>query len=73
MKCAHSLTQNFLWSQEVEVSLVSTTGGLLGKTWSTLSMKYYEPRTNDPDVYVATWIDLKKKGLRKKEGTEWDV
>lgn len=59
------------WSQEVEISLVSTTGGPLGKTWSIHSGKcYVDSRTNGSDVYVATWVDLKKKVLRKKDGTE---
>lgn len=66
--CTHS---DLDCSQEVDISLVSTAGELLGKIWSIHSMKcYVESRTNGPDVYVATCVALKKKVLRKKEGTE---
>ena len=50
------------------------TGELLSKTWLMHSMKYYmKCRTNDPDVCMITWVDLKKKVLRKQVGTERDL
>ena len=55
----------------MEVTKAAPTGGLLGKTWFMHSVKYYvKCRTNDPDVYMATRVDLKKKVLRKQVGTE---